>query len=368
MSLALRAAPPNLSSAHNDVIFTVVDTAAVADPTSYPNFKYIADIYFGGDLVARIKRVPQPDTGMGIFSIGPAIRNYLALNFSPAANNILAQALGDGDFSVSITVRFGEEYNAILQPDLLVDSTRVYFNYYNGRLGAQTNKLISVQDKIASNRPFKTDTLLTSAWQFVPYFSTSTNPVQVTIRPLGGGAGFVYTFAPDVANEMIVLNLSPVAINAMTPGTITAATTSYQVQIGGQFFLFRLICEPIYQVYAIHFLNQYGGFETKLFNKASKSTYDVTRASFGKLAYTVDEAGAVHYKNASGIWNETDSVYSTQFQENLTLNTDILSDGEYRWLRDLIVSPWFTSKTAVRFTPLSSEKVRTMSRRPISMT
>lgn len=89
----------------------------------------------------------------------------------------------------------------------------------------------------------------------------------------------------------------------------------------------------------IHFLNQYGGFESRIFSKVSRKTYDITRADFGKLPYTVDGSGAVSYKSDNNVYNENRSTYSVQFNEKLQLNSDLLTDAEYTWLSDLVLSP-----------------------------
>lgn len=138
---------------------------------------------------------------------------------------------------------------------------------------------------------------------------------------------------------MEVLNVSPTALNAIHAGTITASTISYAVQIGSQTYQFRIICEPMYQPYTLHFLNKYGGFDSVIFSKVSRKTFDITKTDFGKLPYTVGFDGQVSYKTDNGVYNESRSVYSSLYKEKLQLNSDLLTDAEYIWLSDLILSP-----------------------------
>lgn len=53
----------------------------------------------------------------------------------------------------------------------------------------------------------------------------------------------------------------------------------------------------------------------------------------------MNASGEVDYYNSNNVYNETRSVYASQYKEKMTLNTDILTDEEYDWLADLILSP-----------------------------
>lgn len=339
MAYSIQATPAAFSSANGDLIYTVADTVKVADPVTYPNLKFIADVYVGATMIARIKKIPDPVTGIGIFNIGPVIRSYLNAIFDPVINTLVAQELGVGAFNLVVTLKFGEEYAFTDNLNLVVDAPRTYFNNYNGRLIGITSSLVGLTDKVISNTPLIKQTFLSSSYNFLPYFPTTTAPVNVTITPFGGGAVHVLSFTPSAANNLQLLNVSPVVLNALHPGTISAATFMYTVQIGIQTFTFNVICEPMYRPYTIHFMNQYGGFDSKIFPKVSRKTFDITKADFGKLPYTVDGSGNVSYKSANGVYNENRSTYSSQYKEMLQLNSDLLTDQEYAWLSDLLLSP-----------------------------
>jgi hypothetical protein len=263
----------------------------------------------------------------------------VATTFNPVSGAIVAQELADGQFSLSVTMKFGEEYGFTAYFALVTDSSRTYFNNYNGRLIGATSSLTPFSNKIASNQPSTANVLLSNSYYFISYFTTNTVGISYTVTPAGSGSGFSGTITPSFSNEMIILNLGPVALNAVHPGTINAATTSYTVQVGSQTYTFNLFCEKLYQTYMIHFLNQYGGFESKAFSKVSRKVLEIERQDFGKLPFTVDSSGVVSYKNANGVYNESRSVYSSQYTEKLTLNSDLLTDQEYRWLVDLLLSP-----------------------------
>lgn len=339
MAFAIKYTPSAYSSFQDDLIYTVADSDKVADPDTYPNFKFIADVYIGGNLVVRLKAVPDPVTGIGIFNVGSIVRSYAAMTFNPAVGSMVADTYGDGEWTVSVTMRFGEEWDYTPTYDLIVDSTRTYFNNYNGRLFGTTSSLTGKIDKVISNRPLSGITMLSSGYLLIPYFPTSISPVSVTITPSGGGSGFTTSFTPGAANVLQLLNVAPANLNALHAGAITSGNTSYTVLIGGQTYTFKVICEPQYTPYTLHFLNQYGGFDTKIFNKVSRKTFDIERKDYGRQPYTIDGDGQVSYKSNNGVYNERRSTYSSLFKEKMVLNTDLLTDAEYAWLEDLLLSP-----------------------------
>lgn len=352
MSFTIKAVPPAYSSIQDDLIYTVAFPEHTSDGATYPNYKFIGDVYVGAVLVARIKKVQDPQTAIGIFNIGQIVRNYVTALFDPTAGSLVAQELGDGQFNITVTMKFGEEYgfNAFLNQ--VVDDPRVFFNNYNGRLVGNLSSLIPLVNKVASNKPLTGQTFLTSAYNFISYFPTSTSSVAIVVVPKGGGASFSDAIAPSAAFNLQVLNVSPGALNAAHPGTITAGTTSYTVKIGGQTYTYKIICEPMYQPYMIHFLNQYGGFDSKIFSKVSRRSFDITKTDFGKLPYTVDSEGGVNYYNANGVYSENRSVYSSQYTEKITLNSDLLTDAEYAWLADLLLSPMIYIEDGGYFFPI----------------
>lgn len=338
MSYDILATPAAYSSFNGDLIYTVKDVVKANDPVTYPNFKYIADVYVDGSLVSRIKKVPDPTNGIGVFNLGQIVRNYVTQSFSPVAGVIVAQVLGDGIFNLSVQVKFGEEYSFTDTLNITVDSVRVFFNNYNRRFFGFTSSLTALADKVASNRTSTLEALFSSSYLFIPYFPTSTTPVSVTITPSSGGS-VTFNITPDNAYDLQILNFAPQVVLAAYPGLVNLATTYYDVQIGAQTYRVYIICEAQYTPRMVHFLNQYGGFDSKIFTKVSRKTYDITKTDFGKLPYIVGADGTVSYKSANGVYNDSRTVYASQYVENALLNSDNLSDQEYLWLTDLLVSP-----------------------------
>ena len=136
---------------------------------------------------------------------------------------------------------------------------------------------------------------------------------------------------------MQLINISPSAINDEYPGNFTTSTTTYSVAIGTKTYRVNIICTGLYKNYNVHFLNKWGGYETMMFNKVSRKTYDVERKTFKQLPYRVSSAGAVSVLNNYTMYKQT-TQFGGRFREKLRLNTDWLSDAEYQWLAQLTTS------------------------------
>ncbi len=349
MALSLPHTPGSYYSAHGDILFTVLDATKAADPVTYPDYKYVCDVWIDGEIVARLKSAPDPDNLCGIFNIGNIVRNYVAAVLNPTANQLRAQELGSEEFYVDVICRFGEEYGFTIYTNLLEDSERRYFDHYNGRLIGQNTNLSSYLDKVLSARPTTSPVYRGSNYNFIPYLPTDTDNVTLTIRRYDYSNSLVSTLtqaiAPSAGNNLQLYNLSPGAINAHTAGFINDTIKYYTVEFvtpniaDDSLLRFDLVCEARYEVFTLHFLNRFGGFESRSFTKVSRKTVDIEKSEFGKLPYIMNSAGQISYYNANKVYNETRSAYASQYTEKMVLNTDILTDAEYRWLADLVISP-----------------------------
>lgn len=351
MAYEIRYSPDSdYYSAHGDILFTVMETVKAIDPITYPDYKYVCDVYVYGNLAVRLKAVPRPDNQIGIFSISNVVRNYINQGFEPSANQLRCQKLGAGQFYVNTQLKFGEEYGFVTYPNILTDSERNYFNHYNGRLIGQTTKLTDYLDKALSVRPYATPVYRNSAFCFIPFLPTDDTVINLIIKSYSGGTLVGTTtqpFTPTAAssNEQQLFNVSPAAINAVSPGFISSYIDYYTIEFnttnitGDSIYRFNLVCEARYEVFTVHFLNRFGGFESKEFTKVSRKSIDIEKSEFGKINYYMESNGNLLFYNSTKVYNEIRTVYASQYKEKMTINTDIISDAEYQWLADLVISP-----------------------------
>jgi hypothetical protein len=357
--MTLQHNPGTYYSIHGDLLFVVIDVAKVA---TYSDYRYVCDVYVGAEQVARLKAFPRPDNGMGVFNVANVLRSYIAATFNPTANQLRAQELGSGEFFLAATLKFGDEYDFVLYTNVLVDAARTYFNHYNGRLIGENTKLDDYLDKPLTARPTRTPISNGAANNFIPYLPTDTDNVTIEVKSYTEGGSLINTYstniAPSAANTLQLYNVAVPLLNSLSPGLIPSGIASYYTvqflnpNISDEpLYRFDLVCEARYETFRMHFLNRFGGFETRELDKVSRKTIDIEKSEYGKLGYTMDSSGVITYKNSNNVYNETRAVYASQYKEKMTLNTDILSDDEYQWLGDLILSPMVFIEMSGHFIP-----------------
>jgi hypothetical protein len=184
MAIVINSNPPTYSGLHNDLLFTVYEGVKAIDPTTYPNYKYVCDVYVAGVLIFRAKAFPNPVNKRGLFNIAPILRNYIAQQFNPLANTsgILCQQFGSGEFYLDVVVKFGEEYSFTTYTNLLIDSSRRYYNHYNYQTYSSPTILNNYVDKLASNRPYNNSLLFTAPNYYVPFFSVGSSTINITVN------------------------------------------------------------------------------------------------------------------------------------------------------------------------------------------
>lgn len=336
--MEIKATPGLYASAHADLIWTVAEPIKTADPTTYPNYKFVADVYIDSVKAATIKKVQDPETGIGVFNLTEIVRSYLATIFDPVANSLVAQEFADGQFRVNVEVKFGEEYGYVVYPDIVVDDVRSVYNNYNWKL-LGTSALVSKANAPATNQPLTMKAYVGSKYLFLSFFALAATGRSITVSPVGGGIPYNSTFTPSETNTLQLLNISPVALNALQAGTITANTRYYDVTVASVTYRVYLDCNPQYQLFTLHFLNQYGGFDSALFTKVSRRNYKADRKGYGRLNYVVGTDGIPQYYSDNNVAYENKSLYAVQATEKLTLNSDWIDDEGYIWLRELLLSP-----------------------------
>lgn len=321
--MIFNSVPASYSSVNSNLVYVVYDAKAL-DTVTYPNYKYVAELFIG-TKVFTAKVFPNTEN-MGVIDLGDVIREYVEFDFAPASG-IVAQELGLNKWSLSVTVKIKEEIDGVMSA-VLIEDTKTFYNHYNGR---DVLDLASYSGKPLTNRVVKID-LNYSANYFIPYFASGNFSVVVA-----GGTSTRTKNVTPTAGTLQILNISPKAVNEDYPGNFTTSTESYTVTFGGVTYQVSVKCNGLYNPYTVHFLNKFGGMESMLFGKARKRTYEIERKDFQQLPYRVS-IGVVSLKSGS-VMHEQKTVLSSRFTESLKINTDLLSDQEHAWLSELVISP-----------------------------
>lgn len=309
--------PPAFASVNDNLIWVLFD--ANANDATKLNYKYVVEVWVSGVKVYTERSYPRPTSGFGIVDLGATIRGYINSTFAPTTT-VVAQQSGAGDFCTpSIVINVREEYNGTTGAIVLTDTARVFFNHYNDRGEFQT-AIAAYANQPLTNRGVNIDLLSTSAYYFIPYFSTTTAAFTVVIN------GVSTTVTPTAANTMQLINIAVVGL-----------LTNYAAIINGVTYNINVVPAGMYKNYTLHFQNKFGGFESMLFNKVHKRMLDIEKKEFKQLPYRVDGNGVMTM--ATGIIsNEQRTTFAAKFNEKLNVQTDLLSDVDYSWLYQLNIS------------------------------
>jgi len=331
--MTIKSYPTAYSSVNSPLIWVVYDANSI-DPAKQ-NYKYVAECYINGTLIATAAKFQDPTNNFGVFDFSNEIREYVNAQLTPLATGILANELASGEWNISVQVKFKEEYNGTRGSVVATDSVRTFFNHYNGRT-SQLTILASLGYTALSDRQTDIEVFLNNDNYFLPYFAVSSGSFNVGIY---GNTSHTKTITAVNPNSIQLINISPTAINNEYPSTVTSATESYEIFIGGRTYTCKVICEPVHTNYPVHFLNKYGGFESFNFYKAHRQTFEIERKSYKQLPYTIDgSTGAMNLKTGN-VMNEQTTMFGVKYREKLKVQSNLLGDSDWQFLEQLINSP-----------------------------
>lgn len=87
--------------------------------------------------------------------------------------------------------------------------------------------------------------------------------------------------------------------------------------------------------YTITWLNEYGGFNTWLFNKKNETTQNIQRQSYKKVQGKVNANGSYTLNTNS----RSEVPYYTVLKDSIVMHTDFITDADVLYLKTLISSP-----------------------------
>lgn len=306
--MTFETTPDNYSSVNDILVYVVYDSNAI-DPAKL-DYKYVAEIWCAGVKVHTMRTYPNPTNNRGEFDVAAIVRQTI----TPT----LTTDLGTGEWWINVQVKIREEYNGTVGSIVATSTEKIFFNHYNGRVDTLT-ALSSYTDKVLSNRPTTIYIPENCSTFYIPYFASSASSFNVTIN------GSTTAVTPAAANSLININIA------------NNLTSDYTVVINGYTYNIKVVCSGKYDNYIVHFLNKFGGFESMLFNKVSKKTFDIERKSFQQLPYRVNGSGVVSIKS-SNIMHEQKTMFGVKFNEKLRVSTDLLTTDEWTWLSELVCS------------------------------
>lgn len=333
MAITLESAPEALPSMHDDLWHVASSTNS-----SQTGFKYVFDVYIASTLVARIKQVPDPDSGYGIFNAGNIVRSYWESYFKPIPLSSTPTVFNyDGnDIYVSYQLKVGEEYGGTTYTNLATATysaynfvNPMYRDYTTGYLSTYNNKFLTTRDK--SRVEVRTDERC-----YIGYLVQSPTVSLSASVTINGGSPI--TGSSITADKFVLCDVGPAAVNAYLGSSyITSNTTSYTVTIGSDSVTCYLVCDP-YERQRLHFLNTLGGYDSVVFRAVNREIYQAERETYVRREWDL-VSNAMSRANAYNVMYGSAVNFATSREMRLELKTDWLSVTDHNWLRDLITSP-----------------------------
>lgn len=341
MAITEKSTPAAYTSAHGDVFYV-----ALSDNIAQPNFKYVFDVYVAAVLVARLKIFPEPNFSLGICNVGEIVRSYLSNNYFIGQSTYWSPAGGDGRLLKEVVIKYGEEYGltVTLYTNLVTASAVNVYNYYRDILYRNiSNPLSTKVNNFLTSGP-STRTVALTENMFMYYWNTSQtgSGFDIVYRKYSSNGTLLGTSTNGVLTAQVLhcLNIGPLAAPG---GFIDSAVAYYTVTVdnGNTPCLITLTVDqfPKYSTYNIVFFNQWGGFESVPFRMKSGRKVEGEKKSFGRRDYTYGSSGVIEYIETNNVLRGDSLTYFSKYNHKYRLSTDLLSDAEFAWLQQLVVSP-----------------------------
>lgn len=329
MAFTQNIVPASYTSAH-DSLWHIVLSNNVAQSS----FKYVFDLYIGGQEVATLKNYPDSGT-YGVLDVAPIVRNYLGSGFNPSGSSLLQFA---GSFLfVDYIIYLGEEYGGttILNVSSATGKGWNYsLNPFRTSISYYANKFLTTRDRTAGE-------VISGEKFYITYFNANLSAVTATIQKInedGSNSGSSSTGATLSSLSSLLLDLSPTAINTYLGSSfITSATYGYKVTIGSDTMTMKQVCAPRFTPVKLVFQNQFGGYDTYAFRLLNRQQKNFKRTTYQTADYQ-RSGNAMTFKNSSGVHYGGVQALSTQIDWSYLVTSDYVSAIDYALGAELLAS------------------------------
>ena len=323
---------------------------AESSNSAVTDMKFVFDLYVNNNIVIRSKTYPNPETGYGYFNASQVVRNYMTLNYLSSNLNIInSYPSTSGGISIDYTLRVGEDVSGTTTLNQMSGTTKAY-NWTPSIFKRQITGegIYQKNNKFVTNRT-RAKAGLTDRNLFIPLHTTD-DTISINVYTYGENNAQIAVSGTTVApsSPYVQLNISPIAINTTWANLINSNVKYYKVLIRSganpypgicEIFV-DMVCNQKYESSQLHFINQYGMFDTAKFDLVKRLSYNVEKKTYQKNEYSfpVDNL-SVNYYNTALIFNESKINYGSKIDYSYKLTMNYPSDSDYQWLAELINSP-----------------------------
>jgi hypothetical protein len=306
--------------------------------TGQTDFKYVMDLYVGGVQQVRVKLFPDPTNNKGYFDAGNVVRNTMTYDWlTPDAAYFLAEPNVSGQIGQTYQYRIGEEYSGTTYLNRASGNITAY-NFNAPLFKRRQSDLTVKQNKFMTNRPSTINASLNDNI----FMGVYDNNFACEIITYNANNNVINSDSLSIMNDKFAqLNIGVPGINeGLGSSFIDASVKYYDIKsVSPSTLLTRvyLECNGRYDSYNLHFLNDWGMFDTAKFNLVSKLSMDIERKGFEKRDYKFGSSSVDYYANNKYVESKINYQNKKDYTYKLTMNAP--TDEEYVWLAELVASP-----------------------------
>ena len=340
---------------------------ASSDNSGQTDFKFVFDVFVNGVQLVRTKIFPEPTNGKGYFDASQVVRNEITFDwFTPVSTTqpecLLAQPSPSGEVAVTYNIRVGEDYSGLTTLNMASGNITAY-NWTPSLFKRRQLTTSGFDFKYFTNRPKSCKAKLTDK-VLVPFKGIAGQTYVIRFRAYNQSNALINTYSTTTnlvmtsSNRWMQLDIGAEAMNnSHGTNVLTNSVKYYDVYLvnGGtesEAFRVYLDCNPLYETINLHFINQYGMYDTARFGLASRLTMNVEKKDFTKREYSFG-ANSVDYYDANKVYGESVINYGSKANWNYKLTMDFPTDEEYIWMSELIVSPQIYAEIDGDYYPVS---------------
>ena len=228
------------------------------------------------------------------FEVSELIRDYLNPTW-------------DGVFPYSATTISSQTVTATIKVEF----------YTNNKVTRATNSAAGTPDS-----PIGSETVTHTLYGFDAYseFLEGANH-QLSSSQLLQSATTMYL--PETGDAYIPVESS----NGVSYSTVSASDTS--VTVGGITIAIERVCEPVFDIVKVVFMNKFGALQEFHFNKKHTIGFNSTQENYESMLIEA---------NTYSVTRHQKYVYNKQAKETLQLNTGYVDQGQFETIKQLMLS------------------------------
>lgn len=329
MAITIVSSPASGSTLQDD-LWHIASSTNSADL----EFKFVFDVYINGTQKIRVRQFADPTTAKGYFNAANVVRNSMTYEwFAPISDFVVDQPNISGEVGLTYQIRYGEELSGVTTTNMASGNTTAY-NFNAPLFKRRVTTIADKANKWFTNRPLYANTD-NGEKLFIGLYLTATK--NINVKTYNGSNTLVASATVSKTAGFYQLNIGSAGITQGFAVDVTSAKY-YTIDIAGlEVLKVTNTSNPKYTVTNVHFLNSWGVYDSLRFDLVSKLSMEVKRKEFQQTEYrftnsTVDYlSGNKYYEGNVNYYNNSNFKYK--------LTASALTDAEWEWAADLIMSP-----------------------------